>query len=234
MTKSYRCLKMRKRRHEAGRDVYAYLKALPEAEREWMEIFLDAEYGADSAAQMALSPDAAYKKQWASESNHANYADRTDLTQRMRRTGDYVLTRRDEGRAMPLDPTPNVFPPNPERVAGYSPADYAPSDPSESTEDAMIDAIDAMTAEERSMKPYGFRPRNLKPGHFVQVCLPAHYLKDRIGTVLAYRPWTNDYLIEANRRTYKNRDGSSKPTTLCWVSPDALRRAEPKAVEDSK
>lgn len=230
--KSYRCVKMRKRRFEAGKDVYPYLKTLPEAEREWLEIFLDAEYGADSNAQMALSPDEGYKKQWASETNHANYVDRTDLTQRMRRTGDCVLARRDEGRAMPLDPTPNVFPQNPERVAGYSPADYAPAGPSDSIEDMLIDAIDASTAEERSLVPYGCNPRNLKPGHYVQVCMPAHYLKDRAGRVLAYRPWTNDHLVEVFRRTKKDRDGGSQPTTLCWVSPLALRRSEPKAVEN--
>jgi hypothetical protein len=95
----------------------------------------------------------------------------------------------------------------------------------------LIDAIDARTAEERSLVPYGLNPRKLKPGHYVQVCMPAHYLKDRVGRVLAYRPWTNDYLVEVFRRTKKDRDGNSQPTTLCWVSPLALRRAEPKAVE---
>jgi len=229
--KSYRCVKMRKRRYEAGKDVYPYLKTLPEAEREWLEIFLDAEYGADGAAQTALAPDEGYKKQWASETNHANYADRNDLTQRMARTNDQLLAMRDDGTRVYIEPTPNVFPPDPVRLAGYSPADYAPAEPSDSIEDMLIDAIDARTAEERSLVPYGFNPRKLKPGHYVQVCMPAHYLKDRVGRVLAYRPWTNDYLVEVFRRTKKDRDGSSQPTTLCWVSPLALRRAEPKAVE---
>lgn len=227
---TYRVLKIRKRRAEAYAEVAGYRATLSEADREWLDVFLDAEYGADSYAQAALAPSLAEARVNQSRVNQANYADRMDLYSRMRRTDADILRLKDEGLAPNLPPTPNVFPVK-ERQSKYSPADYAPSEPSDSIEDMLIDAIDARNAEERSLVPYGFNPRKLKPGHYVQVCMPAHFLKDRVGKVVAYRPWTNDYLVEVFRRTKKDRDGSSQPTTLCWVSPFALRRAEPKAVE---
>ncbi len=227
-------LRVTKRAKEASSDI-DYADKLSESDREWMEIFLAGHYSNDADCQVALSGSKRKAKEWSSDVNAANYADSADVSSRFMMLPHTSADEDGGGFTKPLLTRPAERCPRcgrhgtrcecaPVKLAtGYSPSDYQAS--GESPEDAYIDRIDAETS---AKEPYGTSPQDLKQGHRVVICLPQHYLKDRSGTVLAFRPWTGDYLIEADRPALRNRDSATPQTTLCWVAPHGLKRLRPK------
>lgn len=214
----------KKKWRDARRDT-PYLSDLPEADREYLEAFLDAEYGNDYTAQVALAGSEEKAKQWQRDVNAASYADRTDVMFAMKRVGFQSVLAKDEGEYRSMGPEGPVEEPL-QNAPRYTAADYMPAPPADA-EEALAAALDA-TAEEAQYLPYGDSPKGLMPGHRVLICLPAHYLKDRTGTVRAYRPWTEDYLIEADRPARRGRDGPGAKTTWAWIPHAGLKRVKPR------
>jgi hypothetical protein len=233
-------LRVTKRAKDAVRDI-DYADKLNEAEREWMEVFINAHYSNDTDSQFALARNSKRAKEWGREVSRANNAFGRDLANKFTRlalptedaeTGEeaaadaQALTRTSENfthykctrclKKAPLCQCPA------KRAQPYGIEDYIPAETS--FEDAMTELDQLAREKAYDLLPYGTNPEGLKVGHKVVICLPHHYLKDRTGTVLAYRKWTNEYLIEADRPGLKHRDGSQSPTTLCWVRPEALKR----------
>ena len=213
----------RKRRRDARKDT-PYMRDLPEAEREYMEIFLDAEYGNQYDAQVALAGDVTQAKAWQSDVNAAAYSARTDAAFNMKQIGFKALAALDDGAELDLGPPGPAAKPS-IRAPKYSVADYMPAPPA-SPEDTFAAFLEG-TAEDNQFQPYGDSPEGLAPGHRVVICLPAHYLKGRTGVVRAYRQWTGDYLIEADRPARRGKDGPGATTTWAWVSLAGLRRRKP-------
>lgn len=226
-----------KRSAEAVKDI-DYADKLSPDESAWLATFVDGHYSNDAGAQAALETDPEARKEWSREANRATYMRRCDVMLRHKRSalidGDIERNLEWEGEVAPdfeswqcpvCYQKPCVCPER-SRSSTYGAEDYMPADVS--VEDALAEAIDARSAEDRECLPYGTNPQNLCPGHQVIICLPSHYLKDRQGVVLAYRKWTNQYLIEADRPGLRDRDGTASPKTLCWVRPEGLKRFAPK------
>jgi hypothetical protein len=91
-----------------------------------------------------------------------------------------------------------------------------------SPEEAMLAAEQE---EALSLLPYGTAPEHLAWGVKVKICLPRHYLNKCLGHVRAYRVWTDQYLIEAERPGRAGEDGTRSATTMCWVLPMGLKLA---------
>ena len=219
----------RKRQRDARKDT-PYLRNLPEAEREYMLTFLDAEYGNLYDAQLALSGNLEQAKAWQSDVNAAAYSARTDATFHMKQVGFGALAALDDGAKLELGPPGPAVKPS-IRAPKYSAADYMPAPPA-SPEEALAGLLDG-TAEDSQFEPYGTSPEGLMPGHKVVICLPAHYLKDRTGIVRAYRQWTGDYLIEADRPARRGKDGPGASTTWAWIPLAGLRRRKPSLARSS-
>jgi hypothetical protein len=239
--KRLKILRVTRRTKEAVQDI-DYADQLNEAETEWMEVFLAGYYGNDECAQVALTGSATEMRKMRRKTNAANGAYNRDVTNRYVRMS---LSEQEDGDAG----TERLYPlidskdfkhyrctrcckkadacrcPAKQRNKPYGMEDYVPAETS--PEDMYLDEIDQATREKAyDLLPYGTNPDGLKPGHKVIVCLPHHYLKDQSGTVLAFRRWTNEYLIEADRPGLKHRDGTQSRTTLCWVRPEGLKRAQ--------
>ena len=189
-----------------------------------METFLDAEYSNVHEAQVALAGDVAKAKAWQSDVNAAAYAERTDATFNLKRVAFEAIVAQDEGCYRTMGP-PGPAAKSAIRAPKYSAADYMPAPPA-SPEDAFAAFLEG-TAEDNQFQPYGDSPEGLAPGHRVVICLPAHYLKGRTGIVRAYRQWTGDYLIEADRPARRGKDGPGASTTWAWVPLAGLRRRKP-------
>jgi len=195
-----------------------------------MEVFLDAEYSNLFEAQTALTGDHAKAKAWQSDVNAAAYAERTDLTHNLKRVAYETVVAQDEGVPLTVGPSGPAVKPS-IRAPKYSAADYMPAPPA-SPEEALAGLLDG-TAEDSQFEPYGTSPEGLMPGHKVVICLPAHYLKDRTGIVRAYRQWTGDYLIEADRPARRGKDGPGASTTWAWIPLAGLRRRKPSLARSS-
>jgi hypothetical protein len=112
----------------------------------------------------------------------------------------------------------------------YAPADYQPR---EVNEDTMLTAVQLNADLERlQTAPYGDSPRNLMPGHTVQICLPFHMFQDCWGEVVAYRPQDNKYLVKIKNKPglRDKHTGERTPEPLMYVSPNGLKRYTPKVV----
>ncbi len=237
--KRLKVLRETKRARDAVRDI-DYAGKLGEAEREWMEIFIAGHYSNDSAAQVALTGSVPAAKAWSKKVNRANKDSSKDVANRSIRLS-FAPTSDVEGEEVREYPAISSADfqhyrctrcckrsdgckcPAVQRHKPYGMEDYLPTETS--LEEAFADATEALTEKAYDLLPYGTNPEGLKPGHKVDVCLPHHYLKDRSGTVVTYRKWDDTYLIDADRPGLKGRDGTPQaPTTLCWISPKALKR----------
>jgi hypothetical protein len=235
-------LRITRRAKDAVRDI-DYADKLNEAEREWMEVFINAHYSNDTDSQFALARNSKQAREWQLAVSRANNAYGRDMANKFTRLA-LPVEDQEEGEetaadAQALDRTSVNFPhykcsrclkradacycPS-KRAQPYGITDYLPAETS--FEEALTEVELASRERAFDLLPYGTNPPDLKPGHKVVICLPHHYLKDRTGTVVAYRRWTNEYLIEADRPGLKHRDGSQSKTTLCWVRPEALKRAK--------
>jgi len=233
-------LRITKRAKDAVRDI-DYADKLSKPEREWMEIFIAANYSNDVEGLTILQPNKAKARAWGKAVSGANNSSCRDMANKHTRLSLPAAGEEgaDEEQAS-LDRTSANFsfykcgrclkrgdtcvcPAK--RAQPYGKEDYMPTEIS--VEDALINEIDRAKHEAAfDLLPYGTNPPDLKPGHKVVICLPQHYLKDRTGTVVEYRKVSGEYLIAADRPGLKHRDGSQAPTTQVWVRPEALKRAK--------
>lgn len=240
MAKKITILRVTRRTKDAVKEM-DYLNKLDEPEREWMEVFLAGYYGADTNAQAALTGNIAKARKLSRETSRANHAYSRDIYNKFVRLS-LTSASEEEIEGSEADEFPQLNSgdfqhykcarclkkaegchcPVRQRNKPYGVEDWIPAVTCPET--AYAEAEEALNAKAYDLLPYGDNPTDLVPGRKVLICLPHHYLKDRPGTVRAYRIWTDEYLIEAERQGLKHRDGTQAPTTFCWVKPTGLKK----------
>lgn len=226
-----------------------YVGKLSEAEREWLEVFIDATAGNNTDAQAALTgTPKKFEKLYAEcyaesnargrdlmgkfsrapflESPDSSVGEEDDWTiEAMAKTRSEFFKHYRCSRC--LAPAEKCDCPRRQRNSPYGMEDYTPI---EECEDTMIAAVDAKRRiAAYDLLPYGDNPPGLKVGHAVKVCLPHHLFKNAWGVVIDVRPAENSYLVEVrSKHGLRDRDGELPKQALCWVPGEGLKRYRPQ------
>ncbi len=251
MAKRLKILRITRRTKDAVKEI-DYVDQLSDTETQWMEIFLAGYYGNDTEAQAALTSTAKDARAFGRAAGRENNAYSRDMSNKFVRLS--LKSETEIGDEADCEEFPTMKSsefhfykctrclkkadgcrcPSKQRNKPYGIEDWAPAVTSPET--AYAEAEEALNTKAYDLLPYGDNPpaADLIPGRKVVICLPHHYLKDRPGTVQAYRVWTNEYLIEAERAGLKHRDGTMSSTTLCWVKPAGLKLFKPSLASKHK
>ncbi len=229
-------------------DEIDYVAKLTQAEKEWLEVFVDATAGNNMDAQAALTGTPERFRKLYTEVYQEHNARARDMANKFTRApfidGESMdADNGDEWMINMLVQAKSEFfehyrcsrclarastcvCPKRERNSPYCMEDYTPV---ELTEDDMVNALDIKKRiQAYDLLPYGNSPKDLSTGHPVQICLPHHLFKDAWGYVIDYRATDGSYLIDIKSRSgLRDRDGVKPDKITMWVKPEGLKRYRP-------
>lgn len=238
--KKAKIISVRASAHNDAQDA-DYLDKLNDQDMRWYEVFIETTSAGNRDAALALGLDPKAESKYASDRYQAH---NRDITSKYRRYTYHDDTNEQQG----ITALQNAIPdetfrcarclkqracqcPAVQRHQPYGPKDWqqAASDP----EKAYIESSKILREKAFDLLPYGDNPMGLQPGHLVKICLPQHYLRDRVGEVVDYREMDQAYLIRVARPALKDPENSgmiTPPFTMCYVKGSGLTRFKPSSV----
>jgi hypothetical protein len=231
-----------------------YVARLDPAEKEWLEVFVDAVANMNMDAMAALAGTPERFKDFLAWACSQDNARRRDISWKFK-----LVDVRDSDSEQDTD-TDTVIPTIEEVIiakseffkqyrctrclttakdctcpkqvyrTSYGPESYMPL---AACEDDMLACLDVKKRiQAYDLLPYGNCTNDLLPGHTVQICMPHHLFKNAWGVVVERREMDGSYLVEIkSRKGLRDADGTLPKRVTMYAKPIELRRYQPTAVK---